>query len=82
MIFVKRLEGFNNRIIINFGRLSPNQTITFPLAYTNKVVVSTGFEDGGSGYYARWNEIAVTPTLTTLNNYGQGLRFYYIAIGF
>ena len=53
------LTTFNNGIIIQFGRATAKQTITFPIAYNKIPVVNAGDEHGGSAHFSA---ISITKT--------------------
>lgn len=50
---------FNNGIIIQFGRATAKQTITFPIAYNKIPVVNAGDEHGGSAHFSA---VSITKT--------------------
>ena len=53
------LTRFNNGIIIQFGRATGKQTITFPIAYNKIPIVNAGDEHGGSAHFSA---ISITKT--------------------
>ena len=67
------LTRFNNGIIIQFGRATGKQTITFPIAYNKIPVVNAGDEHGGSAHFSA---ISITKTSFYLRAMKEDLTKY------
>ena len=64
---------FNNGLIIQFGRATAQQTITFPIAYNKIPVVNAGDEHGG---FAHFSAMSITKTSFNLKAIdGNGSTF-------
>ena len=64
---------FNNGSIIQFGRATAQQTITFPIAYNKIPVVNAGDEHGGSAHFSA---ISITKTSFYLRAMKEDLTKY------